>query len=300
MTRWALAPAKVNLFLHVGALSDQGWSMVPGRQRTHHPLSSLVAFADIGDRLKAEPCRWLEVNCVGPFAAEAPDGETNLVLRAARAIAGAPRLSFLLEKNIPAQAGLGGGSADAGACFRLLRELRFKSPAHALMLALELGSDVPACSLSHPLVISGRGEGFLHWPEFAPLPAVLAWPGEGLSTAAVYRAYDEAGAPGADDQPEWRLLRSPEAAAEFLKTCRNDLEAPAIGLQPLIGDVLDALCGEPETLLARMSGSGSACFALCRTPEAAWALAERLAGRYPGWWVRACTLGEPPLWGDEA
>jgi 4-diphosphocytidyl-2-C-methyl-D-erythritol kinase len=77
--------------------------------------------------------------------------------------------------------------------------------------------------------------------------------------------------------------------------CRNDLEAPAVGLQPMIGETLEVLRAAPETLMARMSGSGSACFALCADMVAAETLAARLAAEHPDWWTAACRLGGP--WG---
>jgi 4-diphosphocytidyl-2-C-methyl-D-erythritol kinase len=111
------APAKVNLFLHVGAPGADGY----------HPICSLIAFADVGDRLSAEPAAELELRVKGLFAESAPAGPDNLVLRAARALLDgreperAARL--LLEKNLPVAAGLGGGSSDAGAALRLLRRM---------------------------------------------------------------------------------------------------------------------------------------------------------------------------------
>jgi 4-diphosphocytidyl-2-C-methyl-D-erythritol kinase len=86
-------------------------------------------------------------------------------------------------------------------------------------------------------------------------------------------------------------LETAAAVADFLSACRNDLEAPAISLQPLVAKALAALRGQPETLLARMSGSGATCFALCADAAQAAALAKRIAGREPGWWVRNTVFG---------
>jgi 4-diphosphocytidyl-2-C-methyl-D-erythritol kinase len=76
----------------------------------------------------------------------------------------------------------------------------------------------------------------------------------------------------------------------WLAGCRNDLEAPAVRLRPRIGEVLARLAGEPETLLARMSGSGATCFALCESVSASASLAARLSKSEPGWWVRPTCL----------
>jgi 4-diphosphocytidyl-2-C-methyl-D-erythritol kinase len=88
-------------------------------------------------------------------------------------------------------------------------------------------------------------------------------------------------------------VSTPQEAAAAFGACRNDLEAPAVKLQPAIGEALRILRGSPETLLGRMSGSGSACFALCADEAAAERLAARLAGEYPDWWVKPCRLGGP-------
>ena len=76
-----------------------------------------------------------------------------------------------------------------------------------------------------------------------------------------------------------------------LVACRNDLEAPALGVAPEIGEVLARLRADASIRLARLSGSGATCFALCADDAAAQALAAQLAAEQPRWWVRACTLG---------
>ena len=95
-------------------------------------------------------------------------------------------------------------------------------------------------------------------------------------------------------------FESPEELAAWLSAQRNDLEAAAIRVAPPIGDVLEALSGEAETLLARMSGSGATCFALCTGDFEAEQLAERLQALRPDWWVRRCRLGGPWRSRDES
>jgi 4-diphosphocytidyl-2-C-methyl-D-erythritol kinase len=121
-------------------------------------------------------------------------------------------------------------------------------------------------------------------PTLPLLPAVLLDPGVASSTPAVYRAYDAMGAGGEADAPELGRMADVRSVASLLATTRNDLEAPAIALQPRIGDALALLRAQPETLFARMSGSGSSCFALCSDERAA----QALAGRLPR--ARACRL----------
>ena len=112
----------------------------------------------------------------------------------------------------------------------------------------------------------------------------------------VYRAFDTAGRFGDITPPT--MPDAFEDAAElagWLAAQRNDLEAPAIAVAPEVGAVLATLAGEPETLLARVSGSGGTCFALCAGDIEAESLAERLETMVPHWWVQRCRLGGPWL-----
>ena len=285
------APAKVNLFLHVGALRPDGF----------HPISSLMVFADVGDRLWAEPADRLSLVVTGPMAGHAPPGDDNLVLRAVRALAqGAgiaePALKITLEKTLPAAAGLGGGSSDAAAALRLVRGCLGLNLEDAALeaIAASLGSDIPACVAGRPAIAEGRGERLRGGPDQCVLPAVLVRPPVDSATGPVYRAFDAdpAGASEAPAELPDRIV-SPDRAAAVFAGCRNDLEAPAVKLQPAIGAALAALRAQPETLLGRMSGSGSACFALCPDPSSAARLAARLEAEHPDWWVKACRLGGP-------
>jgi 4-diphosphocytidyl-2-C-methyl-D-erythritol kinase len=260
-----------------------------------------MAFADVGDVVAVQPSEAPEFEISGPFGAGLSNGDDNLVARAAQALlAGVrgprPPFRLILDKRLPVAAGLGGGSSDAGATLRLLNEALAMGVPNAPLeaIAASLGADGAACLWGEPAIAQGRGERLSPAPAMPPLDAVLVNPGVGSSTAAVYRAFDEAGARGGADRPGLPdRFESAEDAAAWLSVCRNDLEAPAIALQPLIGEVLETLAGEPETLLARMSGSGATCFALCAGDIEAEGLAERLRSMRPGWWVRRCRLGGP-------
>jgi 4-diphosphocytidyl-2-C-methyl-D-erythritol kinase len=291
----AFAPAKVNLFLHVGAPAADGY----------HPICSLMVFADVGDEVRAYESEALELSVRGPFAAALGGGGDNLVLKAARAlIADARRpvrpLGLVLDKRLPVAAGLGGGSSDAGAALRLLREaLELElDDARLQALAAGLGADGAACLWGRPVLAEGRGERLSPAPGLPPIDAVLVNPGVGVSTAEVYAAFDAGGRFGDVTPPV-----APDAfedtveLAAWLSLQRNDLEPPAVIVAPAVGDVLDTLRGEPECLLARVSGSGGTCFALCRSDIEAESMAERLEALVPSWWVKRCRLGGP--WGDQ-
>ena len=289
MSLSAFAPAKVNLFLHVGPPAADGY----------HPVASLMAFADVGDRVAVQPADAPEFEITGPFAAGLGADGGNLVVRAAEALlarVGGPKPPFrlILDKQLPVAAGLGGGSSDAGATLRLLRGALDLPVQDEILTAIaaSLGADGPVCLWGRTAMAQGRGDILSTPPAFQPVDAVLVNPMVLSPTGAVYRAYDDDGAPGGDDLPPLPdVFEGPEELAAFLSYCRNDLEAPAVRLEPRIGEVLETLRGEPETLLGRMSGSGATCFALCAGDIEAEGLAERLEAMRPDWWVRRCRIG---------
>jgi len=277
------APAKINLYLHVTGRRGDGY----------HLLDSLVAFADVGDRVEAEPAPDLSLRVQGPFAAQVPAGPDNLVARAAAALqdrAGtAPGARITLTKNLPVASGLGGGSADAAAVLRSLIDLWGLDPDPDALkdLALGLGADVPMCLGSVPAFVGGIGEQLSPAPTLPPLWLVLANPLVPLSTPQVFaRRHGPYSEPARfADTP-----RDARAVADILTQRRNDLTGAARALAPEVGQVLDALARAPDTLLARMTGSGATCFGLYGAAGHAESAAQTLAGDHPGWWVQAAAL----------
>jgi 4-diphosphocytidyl-2-C-methyl-D-erythritol kinase len=292
--RSALAPAKVNLYLHVGAPGADGY----------HPLCSLMAFADYGDRLTVHEAEALSLDVRGPFAHGLAGEADNLVLRAARALIAearrpVPPVGLTLEKRLPVASGLGGGSSDAGAALRLLcDEFRLSLGDERLeALAASLGADGAACLWGRPVTAQGRGERLSPAPGLPELDVVLVNAGVPVSTAEVYRRFDATGAFGDVAPPRApEAFETPAELAGWLGAQRNDLETAAIATAPEVGAVLETLANEPEALLARVSGSGGTCFALCAGDIEAESLAERLEAMAPTWWVRRCRLGGP--WPD--
>ena len=258
------APAKINLALHVRRRRADGY----------HELETLFAFTRFGDRLNVAAADDWSLEVTGPLAAAAGPLDDNLVLRAARAFAAetgaSERYAFRLEKHIPVAAGLGGGSADAGAVLRLLNRMTGHPLAEPALerIGAGLGADVPACVRSRTARGTGAGEALEDALPLAGLGVLLVNPRVPVPTGPVFKAWD-----GVDRGPlgsDWR-------------TARNDLEAPAIALQPVIADVLAWLRSLPGATLARMSGSGATCFALFNGPAPDIAAPE-------GWWSAATEL----------
>lgn len=270
------APAKINLTLHVTGQRSDGY----------HLLDSLVVFADVGDYISLRAADVLGLAITGPQAAQLPVTDDNLVLRAARALNG-PAVAITLEKHLPIASGIGGGSADAAATLRALSRL-WAQPLPDTALALKLGADVPVCLLSQPLRMRGVGE------DLTPLPAalpqthlVLVNPGVGIATPAVFKALPSKTNPGMANMP---IFATAADLAAWLATQRNDLEAPAQSLAPVIGTVKAALAAQAGCLLARMSGSGATCFGLFATAAEATAAQTQIATAHPDWWVKAGKL----------
>ena len=287
------APAKINLTLRVLGRRADGY----------HELESLVAFAGVGDALTFAPGGALTLAVSGPTAQAAGDNADNLVLKAARAlagrIAGLTLGSFALSKRLPVAAGLGGGSADAAAALRLLARangVALDDP-RLMQAAQATGSDVPVCLDPKPRLMRGVGDVLSAPPDLPRLFAVLVNPGVAVSTRDVFAALNLASVPASGGASSPTPLVSegwggePTAFVAALVKKRNDLEAPAIELEPAIADVLAVLQALPDCRLARMSGSGATCFGLFPTNAAAAAAARTLRVGYPQWWVRATVLG---------
>ena len=268
-----LAPAKINLFLHVVGRRDDGY----------HLLDSLAVFAGLADVLDHEPAETLSLAVTGPFAASLQAEPGNLVLRAARALAVKAGVTatgkLTLHKHIPVASGVGGGSADAAAALRLLTRVWGVRPDSAAGLATGLGADVPVCLRGRPARMGGIGEVLTEAPAMPACGVLLVNPGIPLATPDVFRARKPGFSARAALPERWDGAADMAAA---LADLRNDLEAPAIRLVPEIQSVLTAIAGLPGCKLARMSGSGATCFGLFPGPAEAERAAAVLAPAR--WW----------------
>ena len=273
------ARAKVNLWLKVvgrrGPIGEKGG---------YHLLDSLVAFADLADLVEVAPAGDLTLEIAGPQAGLLAEESDNLVLKAARSLAGkaglSPRAAIRLTKNIPVAAGLGGGSADAAATLRALIELwRAALPAEEVFdLARNLGADVPMCLAGRAWFVGGIGDELKPAPALPDCGLLLVNPGVPLPTERVFAARRSSFSVVAPVKG-WRDLRD---FADLIALRGNDLTAAAISLQPKIGDVLAKLRSLDGALQSAMSGSGATCFALF--PDRA--RAERAAATLPAAWWR--------------
>ena len=282
-----LARAKINLSLHVGRLVDD-----PDHEHFgYHPLGSLVAFADIGDEVSCEIAKQTSLTISGPFADGLAADQNNLVLKAYRAVvarADLPPLAFHLIKNLPVASGIGGGSADAAAALRLMQNYADLPDAEWLDIALFLGADVPVCWHSKTSKMMGIGEIIERIDLSPPLNAVLVNPGTPVSTAEVFRTFD-------DRDPPEMPSSLPDHGDLWMQILQsdNDLQSPAIKIEPIIGDVLREIASQNGCQIARMSGSGATCFGIFENRGHASAAKARILVNNPDWWVTTCRIGDP-------
>ena len=273
-----LAPAKVNLTLRV----------VSRRADGYHELESLVAFADLADVVTFDPDAPPDIQVTGPFAAATGPAGENLVLEAAR-LMGLERGRFILEKNIPVAAGLGGGSADAAAALRLIARARSTDTDNPRIrdAARQCGADVPVCLVPKARIMRGIGD-VLSPPVTVPaLPALLVNPGVELATRDVFAVFDE---PTGSSRPIADVPTELAGFLDWLKHYGNDLTRAATSRVPMIADILKALKAQPGCQLARMAGSGATCFGIFGSADQARLAAERLQAQRPEWWVNQTTL----------
>ncbi len=277
------APAKVNLTLRVLGRREDGL----------HELESLVAFADLADTLELDPDVPLSLEVSGPFAKAAGPNGSNLVIKATGALAERfPKLRtgrFILRKDIPTAAGLGGGSSDAAAALRLLARVNDIPLDHPQLrnVAGLVGADVPVCLDPKTRVMAGVGDVLYEPMKLAPLPALLVNPQIAVATGDVFAAFEPA------DGTRKYLLDPPdgfEQLVDFLSAYGNDLNRAAVACAPIIADVLVALRGLPGCRLARMSGSGATCFGLFKTEREAEAAAKKLSAVREDWWIHPTVL----------
>lgn len=276
-----VAPAKINLFLHITGKRDDGY----------HNLESLITFADVGDNIILGDADEYSLQIGGPFAKDLK-GQDNLITKAVTSfcqISNQPtNVGVTLKKNLPVASGIGGGSADAAATiYALLQYFESAMPDNFIEhLCAELGADVPVCFQSATAFVSGIGEKIDIKDEPSDLYAILVNPGKSLSTPEVFKNF----------KGEFRApvkcpdFKTTEALIDFVKDQHNDLQAAAIELVPEIQDLLDAL-DQNGAEVSRLSGSGATCFGLFTNEEKRDEAYLAMKDQFPNFWLQKARLG---------
>lgn len=297
-----LAPAKVNLRLRVGARRPDGYHEVENVMQTImlHDVVYMWPLDEAHTGSVACECRAFEGL---PQVDVAP--EENLAVRAVRALAAeafgaadaAPGVGIRIEKHVPAQAGLGGGSSDAAAALVGAAHLWVAAGAaeaeavSAEVLArvgAKLGADVPFFLTGGAALMAGTGTEFVRTFASRKDSVVIIRPEVGLSTAAMYAAIDLAAAAGEGDKSGEGSGFAPNAWDGITQAAdiplANDFQAPAVAAAPVIGEILAFASAQPGVTAAMLSGSGSAVFAMCTDFGSACKLTA--SAKLAGWWAR--------------
>lgn len=269
------AHAKLNVFLRVHGRRDDGY----------HDVETLLLPISLADHITVESADELTLSLEGPAAEGVPADDTNLALRAARALAaeagGAETLGarITIEKRIPVAAGLGGGSADAATTLLLLDELWGSGMGRdgLARLAAEVGSDVPAMLLGEPAYVRGRGE--IVEPVLVQTTTWVVKPfAFGVSSGDAYEWWDGRAATGPD--PGALIAAAESGNDELLGSAMyNDLQDPVAAHHAEISETITAFDGAGARGSV-MSGSGPTVVALC-----SFASAQDVADAVPGSFV---------------
>ena len=270
------ARAKINLTLHVGAKIND----ITHAQYGYHPLNSLVVFSDIFDKVSIEPSKDNKISISGPFGHMLNEDNSNSAIQALRVTGNSPK-HVKLVKNLPIAAGIGGGSANAAAVLRILN-------IENVEVAMSLGADVPVCLFSKTAQMSGIGENLSLIPGLGQLNAVLVNPRVSVSTAKVFKAFDEMFVKTDLSLP---VMEKGTLLSRAING-RNDLEVPALSLEPIIGDVLSLINDQAGCCLARMSGSGPTCYGIFKDKEASLTAVNSIRSKAPDWWCETTLLGD--------
>lgn len=267
------APAKINLFLHITGKRKNGY----------HELESLMVPLQLADDIVIEKAKDTSLKIEGEFAIGLTGN--NLItktLESLRQYTGRDDLHahITLVKHIPVGAGLGGGSSDAATVFKVMNDIYDLglSEAELVALATPLGADIPFFINNTPAMIRGIGEEITPVNLPGSLPLLLVFPRKPLPTAAVFTHH-----PLPISAP--LLIKEEELLARLADT-DNSLTDNAIMLQPEISDVLLALRALEGVYMARMSGSGSTCFALFKDDVSLDNAFKRITENYPHWWCK--------------
>jgi len=277
-----LAPAKINLFLHV----------VGKNKKNYHELESLVTFASFGDLITVEKSNKYDLKITGKFS-DTISKQDNIITQAVQKICDLeniePDFQITLDKNIPVGAGLGGGSSNAAATIHALIELLDLRILQSKLnhILIKLGADVPMCFAQQTSMARGIGEKLHSMSIPHNIPAILIFPHKHCSTADIFSKYNENYTKNTPydskdlNQNDLELL---------LQNTKNDLTNPAIENIPVIRDALSVIDNTNNCYLSRMTGSGSCCFGLYNDIKSAQEAIYSIQETHPDWWIKLTTL----------
>jgi 4-diphosphocytidyl-2-C-methyl-D-erythritol kinase len=254
------APAKVNLFLKITAIRDDGY----------HELYSLFAFLDLADQLEITVSDQFNLAFDGEFADDlAGDAKNNILTKTIdlfhQQFGISKNLAIKLTKNIPIGSGLGGGSSDCATFMKALNQIYNLnlSTERLTEISLKLGSDIAFFLQDKACLLGGRGEIMLKSYDFEPVPALIINPRISISTQEIYQRFDRQFSHKVTDKIDFDHNQQDSSSNDIfnlIKNIDNDLLDPAVIIAGEIKKILSVIMSQNGCQLAKMSGSGASCF----------------------------------------
>jgi 4-diphosphocytidyl-2-C-methyl-D-erythritol kinase len=283
-----IAKSKINLSLNLSGIKSEGY----------HDLISFICFGSFSDQLRLKPSKSFsyEINS----SMKDITFKDDLVLKVIHKIKkiydleDLPKIDLILEKNIPLGSGLGGGSADAAATIRLMNKFLDLGMNQDEMCSfgMDLGTDIPACIISEPLVAYGAGERIVKVDFEKKYQMLIVYPNIEISTKEVFKLVKPVKSKILDLNKTKKTidLFNSDNNDSFLKNLSNDLQVYATEAYPILKSVIDVL-NLNKSFFSRMTGSGSACFGLFEDKFIDKAI-KNITKEYPDWIVKKTILND--------
>ena len=282
------AKSKINISLNLTGKKENNF----------HQLLSFICFSNLSDQLILTKSDFFDYEIHSSF--EKIPFKDDLILKTIEAVkkylklTDLPPFKLILKKNIPLGSGLGGGSADSAALIRMLNSfLDLKlSKMEMINLGSEIGSDIPACIISKPLIAYGRGEKIIELDYNNIYNLLIIYPSINISTKEIFNLINTRDFKEKNlvETKDWIEKNSGTDSYNFFKKFSNDLQNIAIRNYPIISDILNSL-NKKNAIFSAMTGSGSACFGIFDEKEIDLA-SSYFEKNFPGWVIKKTKLND--------
>jgi len=266
------------------------------KENNYHQLISFICFSNLSDKLILTKSDFFDYEIRSSF--EKISYKDDLILKTIKVLkkylklTDLPPFKLILKKNIPLGSGLGGGSADSAALIRMLNNfLGLKlSKIDMINIGAKIGSDIPACIISKPLIAYGRGEKIIELEYKNTYNLLIIYPSINISTKEIFNSINIGDYKNKNlyETKDWIEKNSGIDNYDFFKKFSNDLQNVAISMHPIISDILDSL-NKKNAIFSAMTGSGSACFGIFDEKEIDFAL-NYFEKKFPSWIIKKTKL----------
>tara|TARA_Y100000589_G_scaffold272872_1_gene266118 strand:- start:501 stop:1370 length:870 start_codon:yes stop_codon:yes gene_type:complete len=282
------AKSKINISLN----------LIGKKENNFHQILSFICFSNLSDQLILRKSDFFDYEIHSSF--EKITFKDDLIFKTIETLkkylrlTDLPPFKLILKKNIPLGSGLGGGSADSAALIRILNNfLNLKlSTIDMINIGAEIGSDIPACIISKPLIAYGRGEKILELDYDNVYNLLIIYPSINISTKEIFNLINIRDFKDKNllETKNWIEKNSGIDSHDFFRNFSNDLQNVVINKYPIISNILNSL-NKKNAIFAAMTGSGSACFGIFDEKEIDLA-SNYFKRNFPGWVVKKTKLND--------